>query len=215
MKRSFFAFAVALLAAAMAISCGDPPVDTPDDTFTYVSTGKSYTLNFTPGGIYVEGNPLKLTDGKNVYGPASAEFDAASVTAGNVIALTAPSDTTVSSNPTIIVDLAAVTADLSFVGVGIWNETGWGIVLPTEIIVSVSSDGTTYSPVTTGSNRIYGASDDSSIVTMGFTPVAAVTGRYVKIEVVLDPSVAASSNWNMLSEVLVGAGTVPTGYEPL
>jgi hypothetical protein len=208
MKRSFFAFAVALLAAAMAISCADPPVDTGDD-FTFVSKGKSYTINFTPNASYQDAVPLRLTDGLWPFGTTEDATDGSA----NMVSLTAPNDA--ATNPTIIVDLGTDLTAISFFGVKTWNDVnGWGVTPPSSLTISVSDDNSVWTTVKTGANTVYGDLIDGTLVTMGYKPAATVSGRYVKFEIVIAQNVIDGGYmWTMINEVLVGTGTVPADVQ--
>lgn len=208
MRKTSFAFLfAAALAGILALSCSDPVKEDPkaEEGFL-VSAGKGYTLNFTQDATYPDSSataPTKLTDsGADAYAWDSMVGMIAPVAGGN---------------PAAVIDLGSVRANLSFFGVKALVDPDSGVSLPAGIDVSVSNDKITFTPITTNAAREYASADVNEgkgqyIKTIGYSPATAVSGRYVKIEV--QPS-ANAGDWVMLSEILVGAGAVPAGYEPL
>ncbi len=163
------------------------------DQSVNVAYGKEYTASQNANSGYVDTNGVELTDGAlgngdDAFSPTWAGYNGAA-----------------GGKYEFVIDLGEVYANIEGFSINVLQLKSWGIATPKSYKVYVSDDNTTWTEAAsvTVDSAIYG-SDETAGHTIKAETASAVSGRYVKFELI------AASTFIFISEA-----TVNVNYEAI
>lgn len=172
------------------------------DQSVNVAYGKNYTASHTANSTYADTNGVELTDGvlgngDDAFSPTWSGYNGA-----------------VGGKYEFVVDLGEVYENISNFSINVLQLKGWGIAAPKSYKVYVSNDNAAWTEAAsvTVDTAITG-SDETATHTINAVPASAVSGRYVKFEIIASAAHTFISELNVnVNYTAIEEGAFLTGF---